>query len=306
MVERPGEHLTADGAATAMLQTILDSTPVGVCITTEDGIFEQVNPAYCRLYGYTAEELIGRPFTMIVPPEDTDQLAALHRAFVDDGAEIRGEWPVLLKDGTRKQILADACRVVAPDGRYRKVTFVLDITERKRLESELIRANEILADLARHDPLTNLANHRHTHELLGAAVETAHRHGRDLSVAALDLDHFKRINDRYGHRIGDEVLVGFAALMRAAVRAPDTVGRMGGEEFLMILPDTSVADAVGLLDRIRHTCEAEPVSSARIVVSFSAGLAGFAEGDQAQSLVDRADDALYQAKEQGRGRTVLG
>lgn len=306
MVEQPGQHPAADSAALSMLHTILDATPVGVCITTEDGIFEQVNPAYSRLYGYTAEELIGRPFTMIVPPEDRDRLAALHRSFIEEGVEIRGEWPVLLKDGTRKEILADACRVVGPDRQQRKVTFVLDITERKRLEAELIRANEVLADLARHDPLTNLANHRHTYELLAAAVETARRHGRELSVAALDLDHFKRVNDRYGHRIGDEVLVGFSDLLRAAVRGPDTVGRMGGEEFLMVLPDTSVADAVGLLDRIRRTCEAAPVSSARIVVSFSAGLAGFVEGDQPQSLVDRADDALYQAKEQGRGRTVLG
>jgi PAS domain S-box-containing protein len=121
-------------------RTIVEKTPAGVCITDEHGIFEYVNPSYCRLYKYHAEEMIGQPFTMVVPPEDRQMLADLHDRFIEGMAELRGEWNVLTREGKPLSILADAARIVGSDGRLKKATFIMDITEQKRVEKELEQA----------------------------------------------------------------------------------------------------------------------------------------------------------------------
>ncbi|MFP4644277.1 MAG: PAS domain-containing protein, partial [Spirochaetales bacterium] len=125
---------------------IIESTPVGICITNRDRIFEYVNPTYCRLYGYDASELIGRPFTTVVPEEHVSELAALHDEFMGRRYEMRGEWKVQKKDGGYLDILADAAYIVDVDSQPKKVTFVVDITDRKiaeqRLEETVSQLNE--------------------------------------------------------------------------------------------------------------------------------------------------------------------
>lgn len=116
---------------------IIESTPVGICITNRDRVFEYVNPTYCRLYGYDASELIGQPFTMVVPDENVDQLAELHDEFMGRRYELRGEWRVQTKDGRFLDILADAAYIVDVDSQPKKVTFVVDITDRKVAEHRL-------------------------------------------------------------------------------------------------------------------------------------------------------------------------
>ena len=303
----------ADGAVRHedTLATILDATPVGVCITTDEGVFEQVNPAYERLYGYSASELVGRHFTMVVPEGQQEVLASLHDRFIAEGVEIRGEWKVVAKDGLERTILADACRIVGEDGRYRKVTFVLDISERIAVEERLAHSNELLeeandrlAHLAAHDSLTGLANHRRSQEMLTAAVQTALRYRRQLAVAVIDLDHFKSVNDTHGHRIGDEVLVHFAGMLRVETRAADTSGRLGGEEFVLVMPETGSDQAAALVERLRVACRERVLTSAGVRVTFSAGIAQCTEDDTPESLLERADAALYRAKAAGRDRTA--
>lgn len=296
-----------------MLATILDATPVGVCITSDQGFFERVNPAYERLYGYTADELIGRHFTLVVPEDQRQELSALHDRFIAEGAEIRGEWRVEAKDGTPRTILADACRVEGADGRRRKVTFVLDISERIAIEEQLAEANARLEEanvrlthLAAHDSLTGLANFRRSQEVLTAAMDTARRYGRELVVAVVDLDHFKAVNDTYGHHVGDEVLTQFAALMREGTRAADTCGRLGGEEFVVVMPETDVHEAEGLMGRLRAACRERPLTPSGSGLTFSAGVARFEYHDTPETLLKRADAALYRAKREGRDRTVVG
>ena len=115
----------------------VENTPTGVCITNEHGTFEYVNKAFCELYEYTNEELIGRNFTIVVPDEYKIALQALHDKYIEGIDEVRGEWDVVTKSGKHLTILADAVRVKSFDGRYKKVTFVTDITERRRHEQEL-------------------------------------------------------------------------------------------------------------------------------------------------------------------------
>ncbi len=121
----------------ARLRQIIESTPVGICITNEEGFFEYVNPTYCRLYGYDPVELIGNHFTIVVPEENRERLGHLHAEFMGRRYGLRGEWSVVRKDGTPMAIIADAAYIIDVDGRPKKVTFVLDISDRKRAEKAL-------------------------------------------------------------------------------------------------------------------------------------------------------------------------
>lgn len=134
------------------MMRIVQATPLALCITDEHGIFEYVNPAYCMFYGYAPAELLGRHFSMVVPPAMRQQLSELHDRFLHEGVEIRGEWTVLDREGQRRTILADAARIVGYDGRPRKVTFVMDITQRKEAE----RIREDVERLMRHELKTPL------------------------------------------------------------------------------------------------------------------------------------------------------
>ena len=119
------------------LREIVQSTPVGICITNQQGIFEFVNPTYCRLYGYSEDELLGNHFTMVVPPDDRPRLSHLHEEFMGQRWELRGEWTVVRKGGEPLNIIADAAYIIDIDGSPKKVTFVVDITDRKRAETRL-------------------------------------------------------------------------------------------------------------------------------------------------------------------------
>jgi len=143
----PGANLNEQ-----FLMRILHATPLALCITDEQGIFEYVNPAYCMFYGYTPAELLGRHFSLVVPPPARQQLTELHDRFIQEGVEIRGEWTVLDREGRRHTILADAARLIGYDGKPRKVTFVMDITKRKEAE----RLREDVERLMRHELKTPL------------------------------------------------------------------------------------------------------------------------------------------------------
>ena len=116
---------------------IIERTPAGVCVTDENGIYEYVNPAYCRIYQYEPQELIGQHFTIVVPEDDRELLTRMHDQFIAGQTEIRGEWNVVTRAGKPLFILADAVRIVGNDGKPRKVTFVIDITARRRAEKQL-------------------------------------------------------------------------------------------------------------------------------------------------------------------------
>ena len=162
---------------------------------------------------------------------------------------------------------------------------------------------------ATHDRLTGIPNRETLLATLTAEVERAGRHYKPLSVAFIDIDRFKPINDTYGHNSGDAVLRQVASLIADSIRASDTFGRYGGEEFMLILPETTPEDAVGLAEELRALVMAEPLRIAgghEIRATISIGVAGGrGSGLQLDMLVDRADAAMYAAKSQGRNRTYL-
>src|SRR4051794_11185223 len=170
----------------------------------------------------------------------------------------------------------------------------------KDLQQELVAQGARLEAMLREDALTGLSNRRAILTQLGGMVSGARRHGHPLSVAVCDLDHFKHVNDTYGHKTGDQVLVAAAHAMATHLRAEDALGRLGGEEFLVLLPDTGAAAAVRFAERMRSEVAA---ADTPVPVTVSIGLATW-DGEAPEELLQRADEALYAAKEAGRDRVA--
>jgi two-component system cell cycle response regulator len=169
----------------------------------------------------------------------------------------------------------------------------------KVLQEELVDQTKRLEDQLFEDPLTRLNNRRFLFSQLSALVSGARRHGRPLAVAMVDLDGFKAINDRHGHEVGDHVLVAAAEALQRALRAEDVLGRLGGEEFLALLPDTGAEAAGRAAERLRA---AVARAGGPVHVTASVGWAVLRDGEAPDDLVRRADSALYAAKSEGRDR----
>jgi diguanylate cyclase (GGDEF)-like protein len=171
----------------------------------------------------------------------------------------------------------------------------------------LKQLNEHLDHLARMDPLTNSANRRHFQTCLEGELARAGRYGHECSLISIDLDHFKQINDRYGHSGGDEALRHFVRVTRQQLRGQDELGRLGGEEFAVLLPETGMQKAIAVAERIRAAVEANAAQfgDARLPLTASFGVACWnSPAEPADSLLQRADTALYAAKAAGRNRVT--
>lgn len=165
------------------------------------------------------------------------------------------------------------------------------------------RLHAEMAYLASHDSLTNALTRRHMNDVCAIELERSQRHGRCMALLVLDLDHFKAINDTHGHLRGDQVLVDFVAKVNALLRLPDQLARFGGEEFVVLLPETSLEEALGVAERIRAVC-AQPSTVPACTVSIGV-TTNMLVGDTVDSLVARADAAMYRAKTQGRNRVEI-
>jgi diguanylate cyclase (GGDEF)-like protein/PAS domain S-box-containing protein len=275
---------------------IIDGVPVGFCITDEEGYFEEVNSAYCDIYGYREEELIGEHFTIVVPDKNKEKLNEIYQEFINQGEELESEWVVKNKTGNKLNILVNAVKIRGKDGNYKKVTFVIDITKRKQLEKKLIAANTKLKERALRDSLTDLYNHGEIMQRLEDEISRTERLDSDLTIMMLDVDDFTVVNNKYGHVKGDKVLTSLANKLQDNIRQMDIVGRYGGDEFLIIFPDSDLDNACQVAKRIEEEISKEEIAG--IGITISGGLFQFA-GQSAEELVEEADKLLYQAKEKG-------
>jgi len=181
------------------------------------------------------------------------------------------------------------------------VEVLRDISAHVALEE----AHRHLLQLSRKDRLTGLYNRAALGELLKAEIERARRYQQLFSVAMMDIDHFKRINDRYGHDAGDKVLAQIGAILDRNLRQPDMVGRWGGEEFLIMVPNNTAQGAAQLADRIRQYIKKIPETLIPEPISASFGVSQLQPDQGSDQLLYQADMALYQAKNQGRDRVVI-
>lgn len=180
----------------------------------------------------------------------------------------------------------------------RVVGMVQDISDRKQMELQL-------QELASYDPLTGLANRRQGTTFLEAQVELSQRLGLPLGLAFIDIDHFKQINDLFGHMVGDQILRHIGRLIKEAVRASDLVCRWGGEEFILIAPNTPLSQMAGVAEKLRSTV-ADNQGNLNPAVTISIGVAAtWGQSTDLNSLLNYADQALYRAKEGGRNRVEI-
>lgn len=190
-------------------------------------------------------------------------------------------------------------------GRLVRLEIATDITRRKQMELELQEAHQQARAAALEDELTGLHNRRAFYEFGGQLLRHAKRHASPLAMVMMDLDYFKQVNDTYGHDAGDEVLRQIARLLQNRVRESDIVARLGGEEFALQLPDTTIGEAIELTERMLEMLNELVIQhkGRSIHASASFGITRLIVGDQTlEDLMHRADRALYQSKDQGRGR----
>jgi diguanylate cyclase (GGDEF)-like protein len=182
---------------------------------------------------------------------------------------------------------------------------VVDISERKHAEEALRESEAEVRRLALTDPLTGLANRRRLDEALLIETHRAQRYAGRLSAVLADLDHFKRINDQHGHHVGDVVLREFAHIVRSHCRDTDLVARFGGEEFVILMPEIGAAEANACAERIRLTLAQTIIPPLAQPVTASLGVVELMPGESGDSLIRRADQALYAGKMAGRNRVTL-
>jgi diguanylate cyclase (GGDEF)-like protein/PAS domain S-box-containing protein len=273
-------------------------TDYAVIVLDPDGIVRSWNPGAERIKGWTADEIVGRSFETFYTPEslavghpdrELERARAMGR-YDEEGWRVRA-------DGTRFWAHFVITALFDPDGHlvgFGKVTS--DLTDRKHAEEQLANTLALLRDTALSDALTGLANRRAWDDGLLREVARARRAGTTLCVAAVDVDHFKTMNDEQGHGAGDRFLRRAAAAWRTALRASDLLARTGGEEFAVALPDCDLEAAMRVGDRFRELTPAG--------LTCSVGVAQWDGEESRDALLQRADRALYAAKHAGRDRTL--
>ena len=204
----------------------------------------------------------------------------------------------------------DVLRVVdESEARYAELEQRMLALQREALD--LTVKNRMLSEVSSRDSLTGLYNRRFVLEKIDSELNRALRHGSPMSLLLLDLDHFKRINDTWGHSAGDQVLQGIGRLLRDSCRVYDVPGRYGGEEFCVVLPETKSGNTTAVAERIRQRLAASelPCGAGSITVTASIGIAGTDSADAGvlnpAELIERADRALYAAKNRGRNRVEM-
>jgi diguanylate cyclase (GGDEF)-like protein/PAS domain S-box-containing protein len=262
-----------------------------LCTMDEEGRCREVNSAWTHHLGYSAEELRGTNLLELTHPDDHERALAEALSLFKTGSSASLETRVRAKDGSWHWLRTSSTLAKDEGVVYARST---DVTQLKLIEGERERLLGEVQDLARHDALTGLPNRRVLQELLPKEMARARRNELPLCLAIVDIDHFKAYNDSHGHLAGDEVLRACAREWDGALRGEDTLVRFGGEEFLVLLPDTEPEQAAEIVERLRRTT---PMGQ-----TCSAGLALWDRAESIDDLLRRADEALYLAKASGRNQ----
>tara|TARA_B100000700_G_scaffold17503_2_gene17309 strand:+ start:40999 stop:42978 length:1980 start_codon:yes stop_codon:yes gene_type:complete len=286
------------------VQDLYEHAPCGYHSLDSHGRVVKINRTELDWIGYRADEVVGkRLYRDFVTPATREAFDAAFQQVLGQGQEGAVECELLCGDGSILPVAIQATAQVTEEGFQYSRAMVFDLRERKQLE-------ERLAKQALTDPLTGLGNRRFLEGQAAMEVARAERHRCPLSLIGIDLDHFKRINDTYGHDVGDQVLQSFAKTASKVLRDGDVLCRMGGEEFVALLPYTSCEQAIQVAERLRRAVEASPIyvghdASENGMLAYSASLGVTLVSTDEASLnpaIKRADQGLYMAKQAGRNK----
>ena len=297
-------RLTAQqiGVSKRRLDAILDSAGEGIITMDERGVIETFNPAAERIFGYSEREVIGQPSHILLPESKREKHQGIFKLYTTTG-EKKMKWAARevvaeRKDGTifPLELTSSEVRDVA-DSKRTFIAVVRDITQRKAAEQEI-------QSLAYYDTLTGLPNRILLQDRLRQLIAESHRDQHKFALLFLDLDRFKYVNDAMGHAVGDQLLLAVALRLRECVREGDTVSRMGGDEFIVLLREIDRQDTTRVANKILQAI-AKPYDIEKMQIGTHASIGISIYPDTAtdvSSLFKQADIAMYRAKADGRGQ----
>ena len=292
---------------------VFNTTGAIINITTfkegEVGIYVDMNEASCESIGLPKNEIIGRSWIEVNVFNDPSDYNKIAETIYRDKRLDNFELAITNKRGERRIGLMSS-EVVRINNQDFTFSIIHDITEFRRIEAELAEKNQQLTELnsllsqqAIRDDLTGLYNRRHIFQMLKEEIISSNRYSESLSLMMIDLDKFKKINDKYGHQFGDFMLQNVARIILTNIRESDHLGRYGGEEFLLILPHTDLESAKVAAHRIGRAVEEASFGENNVKMTVSIGLCSY-HRDSLEEFVERADELMYQAKKTGRNKYV--
>ncbi len=320
LVSKLKNKILESEAARRSLEHIMEGMGDGVVVITRDHVIYEANTAAAAMLGMDKSELVGRKCYEVLhgrqtPCEEPHITCPLVQILERGEPGIKVLHTLRASRGGERHVEITASAV--KDGRGQPFAVVeswRDIME-NRTDDELVKLVKRLNETQTHlklmaitDDLTGLRTRRYIIERLDEEFQRSKRSGRPLGLIMLDIDRFKQINDAYGHLFGDIVLRVIAARVRSTLRRHDLVGRVGGEEFLVVCPDSSLDDTVVVAERIRSLVNGEVIADGvnQVQVALSAGVTMLGPDDtSADKVYSRADTALYKAKQEGRNRVVV-
>ena len=284
-----------------VLRSITNAAQDAVMMIDQHGLVTYWNPAAERIFGYSETEALGKNLhDLIVPERFLERAHAGFSQFARSGSGPRiGHTTTLqTKHKNGQEFPVDiSLSAIQLRGQWSAVGIARDATERVKTEGRL-------KQLATTDTLTGICNRRHFDEVLEHEINRAARHSSPLSLILFDVDHFKRVNDTFGHQTGDQVLAQLAGAVGGSIRTTDLFARWGGEEFIVLMPGSDINAAHLLAEKLRMVLEKQPFPDVgRVTCSF--GVADYTPRDNADGLMKKADRCLYQAKASGRNRVEV-
>jgi diguanylate cyclase (GGDEF)-like protein/PAS domain S-box-containing protein len=289
------------------MKAILIATPDPIVLYNNRGEAEYMNPAFVDLFGWTVDELRGKQIPFV--PDDQKKITSekLQELF-DSMNKVQFETKRYTKQGNSISVIVSASCIKNLKGDISKLVVILtDITDQKQAKEKLKLLNLQLAHEATHDFLTGILNRRAIIKNLNNELIRAQRRHSPLSIGLCDIDHFKQVNDRYGHHVGDDVLRGFVKAVQKVLRPYDLLGRYGGEEFLIVVPDSFRSAEKTVYERVRAEIAANKIqtTSGEVGITISIGVTDSRKNNAADAMLTSADAALYKAKDNGRNQVVF-
>lgn len=299
----------------------------GICKTDTKGVILDANHKFCDLIGYTKEEAIGLSINDITYPDDLLRNRHFKKKLLEGlSSHFSMEKRYIRKDG--QLIWVYTTVTLMSDDAFENIFLigiVQDISKQKEAENLLLQHNEKLEKLvkkrteelenlnqrlrkaAQLDPLTHLFNRQYLLEKLEIEIQRYQRNNTPFTIVIMDIDHFKSINDQYGHNCGDEVLLELSKVISNEIRIMDILARWGGEEFLLLLPATDEQGAFQLSERIRQRIEDKNLiyECKNLSITITMGICEYSEDTTAKELIKKADQALYNGKSHGRNTVVI-